>query len=373
MPKKRSVKKQMVEDERLPEIRPAPPPIGLDRILGQQRAVEALRATIASDRLHHAWIFGGLSGVGKFTTAMAFAAVVLDASSAPNLAGVIEPDPSSAVQKLLAAGSHPDLHIIVKELAKFSDDPKIRGRKLRNIPVEVVRERMLRPAYLASNLVGGRASKVFIVDEAHLFEPPTQNAVLKMMEEPPERTVIILVTDAEERLLPTIRSRSQRVAFVPLDDGAMQSWLGGVDLQIPAGEREWLLRYAAGSPGAVVRALEGGLGRWHATIGPMLERITRGEYVFEFGPTLADLIEERAAAVVSKDKQASTVAAKKAAIGEMFRLIAEPFRDEMRGGKSEQAADAIDALRNAERELWASVQLPFVAEQLSETLSAAMK
>ena len=371
--KKKIVRKKAVDTAPAPELRLAPPPIGLGQVLGQVRAVEALRAAIATDRLHHAWIFSGPGGVGKFTTAMAFAAVILDASSEPNLSGVIEPDPDSNVQHLLGAGSHPDLHIIVKELARFSDDRATRERKLITIPLDVVRQRMLGPAYLASNLVGGRASKVFIVDEAHLLNAATQNAVLKTMEEPPEGTIIILVTDSEERLLPTIRSRSQRVAFNPLDDRAMQAWLSTSYVEVPTGDSGWLMRYASGSPGTVKRALEGGLGRWHATIGPMLDRIARGEYVFEFGPVLAELIEERAVAVVAKNKQASKDAAKKAAIGEMFRLIAERFREELRAGKSEQAADAIDALREAERELWANVQLPFVAEQLSETLSASMR
>ena len=73
-------------------------------------------------------------------------------------------------------------------------------------------------------------------------------ATLKLLEEPPAGTVIILVTTREDRLLPTIRSRCQRVAFAPLDDQAMQSWLASADLAVDPESRRWIERFAEGSP-----------------------------------------------------------------------------------------------------------------------------
>ena len=77
-----------------------------------------------SGRFPHAWIFSGPRGVGKFTTALALAERLLGPASA----------------RLIAAGTHPDLHVIRKELAAYCDDPEIRTRKLTNIPVAVIRQ-----------------------------------------------------------------------------------------------------------------------------------------------------------------------------------------------------------------------------------------
>ena len=71
----------------------------LDQILGQQRAIETLDAAIQSGRIHHAWIFHGPAGVGKFTTALAFAAAILDPDMTPDLSGRVRPDPDSPVQR----------------------------------------------------------------------------------------------------------------------------------------------------------------------------------------------------------------------------------------------------------------------------------
>jgi DNA polymerase-3 subunit delta' len=154
--------------------------------------------------------------VGKFTTALAFAAVILDPSSQPDLSGVIEPDPESASQQLLAAGTHPDLHIITKELAVVSRVDSVRDSKQRNIAKAVLEEFLLEPAARTGSMNGALASKVFIVDEAELIDGVGQNSLLKTLEEPAPGSVIILVTANEERLLPTIRSRCQRVGFAPL-------------------------------------------------------------------------------------------------------------------------------------------------------------
>src|SRR6266853_6522241 len=87
-----------VKPPKRPEIPPAPRPLPLSGIIGQDQAVSGLRAAVQSGRIHHAWVFHGPTGVGKFTTALAFAALILDPTSAPDLSGQIEPDPQSQTQ-----------------------------------------------------------------------------------------------------------------------------------------------------------------------------------------------------------------------------------------------------------------------------------
>ena len=130
---------------------------------------EILRDALAAQRVHHCWVFAGPHGVGKFTTARAFAQLLLDPEAAPNLMGVLESPPESTVARLVAAGTHPDLHEIRKELALHSANATIRTRKLSNIPVDVLREHMIGgklgddrvvdgPAYRTAQLGTARSS-----------------------------------------------------------------------------------------------------------------------------------------------------------------------------------------------------------------------
>src|SRR5262249_13799036 len=86
-------------------------------IFGHAAAKRTLQAAMSGGRLHHAWIFHGPAGVGKFTTAYALGAAILDPTTGPGLMGGDElaPEAGSSVQTLARAGNHPDLHIINKE------------------------------------------------------------------------------------------------------------------------------------------------------------------------------------------------------------------------------------------------------------------
>lgn len=359
---------------------PPPPRVTLADVFGHDRAKAILRSAIASGRLHHAWIFHGPRGVGKHTAALAFAGAILDPTTSVGLTGDLAPDPESPVQRLIAAGTHPDLHIITKELARFSEDRQVRERKLLTIPKDVIDTHLLRPAALAASVrAHGMASKVFIIDEAELLDrsvtnAPTQNAILKTLEEPPPGTVIVLVTSAEDRLLPTIRSRCQRVAFGRLSSAEMAAWARQAAIQIPPQHKDWLLRFADGSPGVLREAIDAGLGTWHERLAPLLAKVERGEYSPELGPAMATLIDEWAESHVAGSRNASKEAANHEGARLMVRLLASHFSYRLRtaGSDSERAAAAIDALVVAERELAANVRLSDLAEDLSIRMSEAM-
>jgi len=350
----------------------------LDQIIGQDRAVATLRAAMRCERLHHAWIFHGPPGVGKMTTALSFGAVLLDPTTVPNLAGELEPDPDSQVQRLLRAGSHPDLHVIRKELAPFSRETRIRGHKQTVIPTEVLREFLIEPACRSRALAGDSlAGKVMLVDEAHLLNLEGQNALLKTLEEPPPGTVVILVTSNEEKLLPTVRSRCQRVAFGLLDAEAMRAWAdrAGVAERFERGELPgWIHEIAPGSPGGVLDALERGLDEWHRTLSPMIADLDGGRYPPEFATTAAQLVSDWAERRVAGRPNASKDAANKAGAGELFRFLATRLRREL-GAALDEGRDptpwleSIDALRDAERQVGSNVQLTFVLEAFASRLA----
>jgi DNA polymerase-3 subunit delta' len=350
-------------DARPSERLEVPAPVPLGSIIGQDRALSTLRAAASADRIHHAWIFDGPAGVGKFTAALAFAALILDPTTAPDLSGELAPDPESEAQALLRAGSHPDLHVVTKELARFSASDTVRRAKQRSIPVDVLRQFLIEPASLKSVRKGGLAAKVFIVDEAELLAPVGQNALLKTLEEPAPGTVIILVTSAADRLLPTIRSRCNRAAFAPLSEQDMLSWLKRSELDLSSAEKDWLLRFAGGAPGQARLAAETGLLEWRAPLKDVVDRIAAGRAPVGFGAQAHQLVKEWAEAWVSSRPHASKDAANKAGVSYLVRALSADLRSRLREDVDpERIALAIELLADAQRDIEMNVQPIFALD-----------
>jgi DNA polymerase-3 subunit delta' len=355
----------------------------LDQVIGQAQARKVLQSALASGRVHHAWIFHGPAGVGKLTAAVAFAAALLDPTTAPDLGGNLAPEPDSPVQKLVREGRHPDLHVITKELAAISRNDQVRKGKQQNIAKDVIEEFLIEPATKSRSLQGASpAGKVFIVDEAELMAPPSQNALLKTLEEPAPGTVIILITSAEERLLPTIRSRAQRVPFVPLEETDMLKWLSrrsgpaGIGAVEP-GKRQWLTRFACGSPGAAEVALANDLFAWEQALKPALDQVEAGKYPIGAAAMMAAMVDERAAASVKGRPEASKDAANKAWARRLLSFVGEDLRSRLRARTVKKTAaeveadaaaqrllNAIDAVAAAEGYLAMNVNLAMVVENL---------
>jgi len=355
----------------------------LSDVIGQSRAVSILRDVAAGGRVHHAWIFAGPKGVGKRLAAEAFAGLLLDPTSGPNLTGGFEPDPESETQRLIARGAHPDLHIITKELARYSDDKQIRDRKLISIPKEVIETHLLGPiARAPSILTDALATKVFIVDEAELLDrsaanAPVQNSILKTLEEPPAGSIIILVTSAEDRLLPTIRSRCQRVVFGALDDESMQQWMDRALPDTAPDERRWLAQFADGAPGSAWLAHTTGMHKWAGALDPLLDEVTQGRFPPELGSTMAKLIDEWASQWVKDNQNASKESATQTAAGLLLAMLARRARVALRESIAHDCAHIHHALRSidltsqAQAKLRAHVSPAFAMEDLAAQLTVA--
>ncbi len=350
--------------------RRAPVALDLTQVIDQPRAVEILRNAVASGRIHHAWMFHGPFGVGKFTAALGFAVELLTPIAGP-------PEEVGKVRELARTRSHPDLHVVTRELASISRDEKVRASKQRTIAKEVLQEFLIEPAQRSAVLsTGSPASKVFIVDEAEILDSPQQNAILKTMEEPPPGTVIILVTRHEERLLATIRSRCQRVGFSTLEAASLRAWSERFHPGIEALTRDWLLGACDGSPGEFEMLLASGVSAWREVVGPMLSRAVDGNFPVELGPSLSKLVDDRAKAVVEAGDVAGKDAANRIAAGQAFRLLAGELRREMRarvqrGESAEACLRGIDAVREGERLLENNVRPEFAFEQIAVRLASA--
>lgn len=378
----------------------------MDAILGQTHALDQLHAQLMSGRVHHAQIFHGPAGVGKFTTAIALAKVLLCHTPERDLAGRVSAcggcvsclafrqDPGDESPDAIA---HPDLHIVNKELARYSDDRQVRDRKLTSIPVDVLRTALIEPAYLGAQLNHG---KVFVVDEAELLNPAGQNALLKTLEEPPTPesdtdsgvtasggTHIILVTANEDRLLPTIRSRCQRIAFVPLPDAVLDRHLQEHGADLKPVERSWLVGYAQGSLGRAQLVLDYRLTEWADVVLAQLEQLGRGRPVPRLGADMAERINGFAESWVKNHANASKEAANKLAAGLMFSLVATHARQQL-DKLAEACAPAdpgdaearlrpwlgvIDALRTAESRLGSNVNLGLVCDGLATQIALSLR
>lgn len=216
-------------------------------ILGQDRAIAAFRTAMDSGSLHHAWLLAGPRGVGKGSFARAAARRMLAQAGGPpvDLPGLETPDDHRMV-RLIEAGSHPDFRLLQREL---HDDPKKKGELRRSITIKQVRK--LQELFAVAPSLGDW--RVAIIDCMDELEPQAQQALLKTLEEPPARSLFLLVSHSPGRLLPTIRSRCRRLDFSPLDDAALDAILSVERPKLSADDRARLIPLASGSAG---RALD---------------------------------------------------------------------------------------------------------------------
>ncbi|MEM9211320.1 MAG: DNA polymerase III subunit delta' [Pseudomonadota bacterium] len=211
-------------------------------VFGHEHAEEHFLSTWRSGRLHHAVLITGPKGIGKASFVWRAARFLLDpVSGATNLAT----DPESPVNRRISALSEPRL-----VLARRGWDEK--AKKLRTqITVDDIRG--FKSFFQLSVTDGGwRAA---IIDAADEMNTAAANALLKILEEPPEKTVIFLVSHQPTRLLPTIRSRCTTLPLTPLSGPAMEAALRQQDVLISP-KMDGLTAMANGSVGQALRLIE---------------------------------------------------------------------------------------------------------------------
>jgi DNA polymerase-3 subunit delta' len=212
-------------------------------IHGHDDVVELFRRALLRGRLASSFLFVGPPGIGKRTFALKLAQAMLCQTRSEEAL-----DPCGACPSCIqvAAGTHPDLNLVSKP-----DDKSF-------IPVELLigdrehrrREGLCHDISLKPYL-GGR--KIALIDDADHLNAEGANALLKTLEEPPPRSVLILIGTSPARQLPTIRSRCQLVRFQPLPVEVVAELLVAKDFVADPAEARRLAQYSEGS---IQRAIE---------------------------------------------------------------------------------------------------------------------
>ena len=193
-------------------------------------------------RMHHAWLIGGPKGIGKATLAYRFARFLLahPDPSAPEVASATDlsvPASHPAFRKVMGRG-HPNLLILERPIDERT------GRYKSELTVDEIR----RTVSFYGKTSGEAGWRIAIVDPADDMNPNAANALLKVLEEPPARSLFLIVSHAPGRALATIRSRCRRLDLAPLSSEAIAAALdddaAGDDLALAARLAEGSLRRA---------------------------------------------------------------------------------------------------------------------------------
>ncbi len=227
-------------------------------IIGHAKVEQHLLDSINSGKIPHAMIFSGPQGIGKSTMAFRFAKAMLAAKvdAGPSLFGTPEPsvltslsiDAEDQAARLVASGGHPDLLVV----ERVADESK--GGRLKDVDVEQIRDI---PGFLhMTPFMGGW--RMVIIDDADTMTRASQNALLKVLEEPPKNALLVLVAHRPGMLISTIRSRCRVIDFSPPGQEEFDTLVKRAMPSISRADMDALYNIAGGSIGDSLKLMQDG-------------------------------------------------------------------------------------------------------------------
>ncbi len=222
-------------------------PREIHALFGQDQTLARASRALRSGRPPSAWLITGAPGIGKATLAYRIARYLLAYGATEAGAEDLSVPENHPAARQVSAGSHPGLLVLKRAI-----NPKT-GKLMTVLSVDEIR----RLADFFGMTSGAGGWRVAIVDTADDMNDNAANALLKMLEEPPANAMLLLLSNAPGRLLPTIRSRCQRLEMRPLDDAILERLLAQELPESNAAERASLARVAGGSIGAALTLATG--------------------------------------------------------------------------------------------------------------------
>jgi DNA polymerase-3 subunit delta' len=215
-----------------------PEPPETVRVFGHDTQAAQLTAAHRVGKLPHGLVFAGPRGIGKATLAFQLAHYLLSYPNPEAAPETFQPrDPSSSLYRQVASGAHPSVLHLTRPL----------NEKTKSFKTQLTVDEVRRVGRFLSLTAHDGGYRIVIVDSADDLNVNAANALLKNLEEPPARTVFILIAHSPGRLLPTIRSRCQIIRFQPLGDQDVLAALAAIEKQPKPAEASALLSRAAGS------------------------------------------------------------------------------------------------------------------------------
>ena len=242
---------ERIAPEQYDSLDGVPEPSEALQLFGHEAIVAQLTAAYRAAKLPHALVFAGPRGIGKATAAFQLAHYLLSNPSPDVAAVAFAPrDPVSSLYRQVASGAHPSVLHLTRPL----------NDKTKSFKTALTVDEIRRVGRFLSLTAHDGGYRVVIVDPADDMNVNAANALLKNLEEPPSRTLFLLIAHSLGRLLPTIRSRCQIVRFQPLADHELLAALAAAGKQPEPASATAMLARAEGSPrNAIMLADYGGV------------------------------------------------------------------------------------------------------------------
>ena len=236
------------------KIAGAPHPMLANEIIGHSSQKLSFLSSFASNRLHQCWLLAGDMGIGKASFAWLIAKFLLTTKYQPadlkidlnesNINSILEPQSGNTLNRIIS-GSEQRVYIVRRGYNEK------RKTFFKNISIEDVRKLQ---SYCSLSIADG-GKRIIIIDTADDLNKSSSNALLKLLEEPPKNTIFLLISHQPNLLVPTIKSRCQKLSFSNLDQTDLGAVLTAIGCKIEPSDQVSLSILSKGSAGAACRLI----------------------------------------------------------------------------------------------------------------------
>ncbi len=261
----------MIDIEERPiadRIEAIPDPSQCEFLLGHDEALSQLFDGYRSGRMHHAWLLSGPRGIGKASLAVMFAKFLFSNPQRDNIARSFDPDTiTPEAHRQVAQGAHPQLLHLTRPWDQ-------KGKRFKSqLSVEEIR----RTQSFYGMTAGAGGWRVTIVDSIDDMNASAANALLKILEEPPRKSLFFVLSHATGRPLATIKSRCQQLPLQPLADHHIAEILGRFKIQASDADRQKAIQLSQGSVRRTIQLLESSMMKDYGIFETLMSRSATGD------------------------------------------------------------------------------------------------